>query len=1125
MTETASNCRTPDPSETREIRVFISSTFRDMQQERELLIKEIFPELRRICAERLITLTEVDLRWGITEKQAAEGKVLPICLQEIRACRPYFIGLLGERYGWIPQSVDPRLIVKEPWLLEHVEKRTSLTELEILHGVLNNPAMANHAYFYFRDSAYIETVSDSERIDMIEMDTAEDLDEFGLDEAARRAEERKYRLAALKDRIRDSGLPLVDGYADPGELAKAVYQDFVKLIDQLYPGESTPVRFERQAAEHDQYAMRKLLAYVQRPVHSDVLDVFVRDGAGKAGLIITGDGGAGKTSLMADCVWRWRQHGDVVFAHFLGATRESTSVKELLKRLLGELKLRFGLIAEVPENMDSLRRAVLPWLNMTDDTTRIVIILDGLDQLEGDEQDRRLGWLPHDLPSHVRIIASAAPGTVLDALRQRGWGQHTLPPLEPTERVQVVDRFLLHYRKKLDRSLHEKVVAAHGTGNPLFLRTILEELRQFGSFEHLPEKVGVYLLANSLEELFRLVLRRWQVDFDRGRSLVSRSASLIWAARAGLNEAEWLDLLGNDSGPVDRLSWRPLFLAIEPHLLKRGGQLVFGHASLRRAVEQEFLLTDQEARTAHLQIADYFAKYRDCERRATELPWQLHSAGDSGRLYRHLLEIDLAHWILQYSPGELREYWVSLGHEGQIGKLYLQAFRLWAEGKEKPTRWKLGNTGQYMEVLGSERSNTERVVNVANDIATFLLDSGHHVEAEELIRLALTFVKGMGEENNPGVGIMLNNLARVLDESGRCDEATTLLRRVIGILKTCLGGEHPKVGVAYNNLGLALYHLHKFEEAEPLLRRALEIAELHYGETHPDVAQALANLGLLLEDSNRTAEAERFMRRALVTNERLHGDLDPSAANALNNLGMLLLSINRPLEGEVMIRRAIEIDEESYGASHPVVARDLNNLAQLLKRTSRLKEAEPLQRRVVEILSTISDANGREHEHLKDAIESYFLTLKALGYGDESILEKIRQLGIVDGGDAIESALEFNDKAVDLINAGRYEEAEAPIRQALAIVEQACGNNHVLVVRLLNNLTRVLYETGRKLEAAESATEALKSAARFGKASGRFPPDLDTTLTNYTVISRARGATDEENQRRIMELMRGLIPE
>ncbi len=152
----------------RVIRVFISSTFRDMMRERDLLVKEVFPELRRKCAKRFVTFTEVDLRWGITEEQANEGQVLPLCLAEIERSRPYFIGLLGERYGWIPDTIRPEVIEREPWLKEHVQGRTSVTELEILHGVLNNPKMQHHAFFYFRDPAYANNpaLTDDERRDI-----------------------------------------------------------------------------------------------------------------------------------------------------------------------------------------------------------------------------------------------------------------------------------------------------------------------------------------------------------------------------------------------------------------------------------------------------------------------------------------------------------------------------------------------------------------------------------------------------------------------------------------------------------------------------------------------------------------------------------------------------------------------------------------------------------------------------------------------------------------------------------------------------------------------------------------------------------------------------------------------
>ena len=51
-------------------------------------------------------LTELDLRWGITEEEAKSGKVVEICLREIENSIPFFIGIIGNRYGWIPNETD-----------------------------------------------------------------------------------------------------------------------------------------------------------------------------------------------------------------------------------------------------------------------------------------------------------------------------------------------------------------------------------------------------------------------------------------------------------------------------------------------------------------------------------------------------------------------------------------------------------------------------------------------------------------------------------------------------------------------------------------------------------------------------------------------------------------------------------------------------------------------------------------------------------------------------------------------------------------------------------------------------------------------------------------------------------
>lgn len=90
------------PQQTKVFRVFVSSTFRDMHAERDYLNRFVFPELRSRCQKRGAEFLGLDLRWGVTEEEVQREGALKICLDEIERCRPFFVCLLGDRYGWVP---------------------------------------------------------------------------------------------------------------------------------------------------------------------------------------------------------------------------------------------------------------------------------------------------------------------------------------------------------------------------------------------------------------------------------------------------------------------------------------------------------------------------------------------------------------------------------------------------------------------------------------------------------------------------------------------------------------------------------------------------------------------------------------------------------------------------------------------------------------------------------------------------------------------------------------------------------------------------------------------------------------------------------------------------------------
>jgi hypothetical protein len=135
--------------------VFITSTFRDMHAERDWLRTRVFPALEERLRQRFHHLDIVDLRWGVESATAAqeaarERIVLTVCLREIERSRPFLIGLLGDRYGWIPPAARAAAAASEAGLDGPVQGH-SITHLEIEHGVLHGQDQRRRSWFYLRE--------------------------------------------------------------------------------------------------------------------------------------------------------------------------------------------------------------------------------------------------------------------------------------------------------------------------------------------------------------------------------------------------------------------------------------------------------------------------------------------------------------------------------------------------------------------------------------------------------------------------------------------------------------------------------------------------------------------------------------------------------------------------------------------------------------------------------------------------------------------------------------------------------------------------------------------------------------------------------------------------------------
>jgi len=422
-----------------------------------------------------------------------------------------------------------------------------------------------------------------------------------------------------------------------------------------------------------------------------------------------------------------------------------------------------------------------------------------------------------------------------------------------------------------------RIADVPAASNPLYLKTLLDDLRATGAHERLDAQIADYLQAADIPALIGKILARYERDYERDRpGLVREALALLWAARRGLTEPELLEVLkpaGQERLPP--AVWSPVRCALEDGLVDRDGVLAFAHEHLRVAVERRYVPDAGTAKALRLRLADEFAARPVDARQADELPWLLRQAEARDRLRACLLDIDRFSLIFARDQDELLGYWVWLREERAMGRAYLESFEPWSRQAGREDR---------------------RISSAANGLGFFLNHAALYVEAEPFMRRALQITEQSFGANHPSVAIRLNNLAQLLQATNRLAEAEPLMRRALTITEQSFGANHPDVARDLNNLAMLLKATNRLAEAEPLMRRALKIDEQSFGANHPTVAIRLNNLAQLLQATNRLAEAEPLMRRALAIFAASLGGSHPSAQTVAANYAALLQAMGRSEE-------------------------------------------------------------------------------------------------------------------------------------------------------------------------------------------------------------------------------------
>jgi hypothetical protein len=138
-----------------------------MDAERDAIKFDVINRLNWHYRQKHLQFQAIDLRIGINTENASEEEseniVLDVCLGNIEKSRPFFIALIGDRYGWIPpverwEEIVGRLSAEKRQLLAG-SRNCSVTEMEILYGAIGaDGRFLNHSLFFFRDKKSYEGI-------------------------------------------------------------------------------------------------------------------------------------------------------------------------------------------------------------------------------------------------------------------------------------------------------------------------------------------------------------------------------------------------------------------------------------------------------------------------------------------------------------------------------------------------------------------------------------------------------------------------------------------------------------------------------------------------------------------------------------------------------------------------------------------------------------------------------------------------------------------------------------------------------------------------------------------------------------------------------------------------------
>ena len=277
----------------------------------------------------------------------------------------------------------------------------------------------------------------------------------------------------------------------------------------------------------------------------------------------------------------------------------------------------------------------------------------------------------------------------------------------------------------------------------------------------------------------------------------------------------------------------------------------------------------------------------------------------------------------------------------------------------------------------------------------------------------------------------------------------------------------------------------EFMPARTALEEALAAQRRLVGPDHPDALESLQALGQTMRELGDHESARRLLDESIARHRRVYGDEHDKTARAMVTVAPLVAATDLDAE-RALLTQALEIRRRVLPPNDPDLAITLGALAGHHQRRGELERSRELYRQA---LAVFRDPGERRHPASVTLMGDYAsllsTTLKAHDEAEATLREAIAVGEQVLGPGTLTVADLTNDLGVVLAALGRHADAERALRDSIDRHVVLFGESHWRVRNVARNIGLVLALQQRYREALPwmdraVAIRALEDGADIG---------------------------------------------